>query len=260
MTRTGTIVMAAAVMTLMAGAARAETPAAGARPVRLAQEAAELGLTAGVTAGLDGSLNLVATAGDLTVRKNVQADGRFVVEIARGRGDTIEIAGDAAGVRVRSGREAAVALRADRSDGFEDRARHVRTWLARSEAVQRLRQITAALDLQEAATPEALSLRVTGALVAELSGDVAAAQRFSRAVTARLGQRLRKAQSGGSGYQVTCWDTYSRMVNQAAYQLESCIASFAVYNPMRQICAAVWVLQVESAWFQFLSCSSFPLK
>lgn len=257
MTRTGAVVMAATAMTLIAGAARADTPAGKGRPV---QEAAELGLTAGVTAGLDGSLNVVATAGDLTVRKNVQADGRFVVEIARGNGDTIEIAGDAVGLRVRSGREAAVALQADRGAGFEERARHVRTWLARSEAVQRLRQITTALDLQDAATPEALSLRVTGALVAELSGDAAAAQRFSRAVTAKLAQRLRRAQSGGSGYQMTCWDTYSRMVNQAANQLESCIASFAVYNPMRQVCAAVWVLQVESAWFQFLSCSSFPLK
>lgn len=260
MTRTGAVVMAATVMTLIAGAARADTPSGKVRPVRLVQEAAELGLTAGVTAGLDGSLNVVATAGDLTVRKNVQADGRFLVEIARGNADRIEIAGDAAGLRVRSGREAAVALQAERGDGFEERARHVRTWLARSEAVQRLRQIATALDRQDAATPEGLSLRVTGALIAELSGDPAAAQRFSRAVTAKLAQRLRKVQSGGSGYQMTCWDVYSRMVNQAANELENCIASFAVYNPLRQICAAVWVIQVEAAWFQFLSCSSFPLK
>jgi hypothetical protein len=49
-------------------------------------------------------------------------------------------------------------------------------------------------------------------------------------------------------------------VLQASYQLESCIASFAVYNPLRQVCAAVWILQIESAWFQFLSCSAIPLK
>ena len=42
--------------------------------------------------------------------------------------------------------------------------------------------------------------------------------------------------------------------------LQSCLNSFAVYNPMRQVCAFIWTLQVESAWFQFLSCSSFPVK
>ena len=69
--------------------------------------------------------------------------------------------------------------------------------------------------------------------------------------------RLRKAQAG---HTPSCWDTYQRLVVAAANALQSCLASFAVYNPMRNACAFVWTLQVESAWFQFLSCSSFPMK
>ncbi len=67
-------------------------------------------------------------------------------------------------------------------------------------------------------------------------------------------------QSAGAGTRPSCWDIYQRLVVAAANALESCLASFAVYNPLRQACAFVWTLQVESAWFQFLSCSSFPMK
>ena len=91
--------------------------------------------------------------------------------------------------------------------------------------------------------------------LAELLGDPGAARRFGQSV-AGGGGALRKVQQ----YTQSCWDVYQRLVLQASYQLESCIASFAVYNPLRQVCAAVWILQVESAWFQFLSCSAIPLK
>jgi hypothetical protein len=247
--------MMTAAMTLASMSVRAGTGGVPA-PARGLPQAAELGLTAGVLAGPDGSLEVVATAGDLSVRKAVYADGRFTLRIARGADDSIEIVGEPAGLRVRAGRDAAVWLRTDAGPGHEDRARHVRTSLARSEAVHRLRQIATALDLDDAATPEALSLRITGALLAELSGDTAAAQRFSRTVTAQLSRRLRKAQTSST----SCWDTYQALVNQAANELASCLASFAIYNPARNLCSFVWVLQVESAWFSFLACSSFPVK
>ena len=67
-------------------------------------------------------------------------------------------------------------LRADRDSDYDGKARRVRGWLARSDAVQRFRQINEALEQQDAVSPEALSLRVTGALLAELLGDPGAAQ------------------------------------------------------------------------------------
>lgn len=227
------------------------------RPVRLVQDLPDLGLSSGVTMETDGGLVVTATAGDLTVRKQVYADGRFVVRVATRGDDRLLISGAADGMRVSYGSAGVISLQADRDGDYEIRAGRVRGWLARSAAVQRFRQINEALEQQDAISPEALSLRVTGALLAELLGDPGAAQRLGRSITARLGQRVRKAQAG---HTPSCWGIYERLVVAAADALQSCLASFAVYNPMRQACSLVWVLQVESAWFQFLSCSSFPMK
>lgn len=235
-------------------------PAAPFRQVRLLQDAAELGLTAGVTPEVDGSVVVTANAGALTVRKRVHADGRFTVRLSHGDQDRLVIVGDPNGVRVAYGNEPVVELRPASDADYERHARTVRKWLAESGAVHQFRQVVAALDRHEARGAEALSLRVTGALIAELMGDPGAAQRLSESLSRKVTRRLRPAQSGGTGYGMTCYDIYERMVVNAANTLESCIASFAVYNPLRQICAAVWVLQVESAWFQFLACSSFPVK
>ena len=240
-----------------AGGAAAMPPERAVRPVRLLQDLPELGLSAGVRMETDGGLAVTATAGELTVRKQVYADGRFVVRVATRGEDRLLISGTANGLTVAYGRDASVDLHADRDSDYDGKARRVRGWLARSDAVQRFRQINEALERQDAVSPEALSLRVTGALLAELLGDPGAAQRLSRSITARLSHGFRKAQAG---HTPSCWDTYQRLVVAAANALESCLNSFAVYNPMRNVCAFVWTLQVESAWFQFLSCSSFPMK
>lgn len=247
---------------LLASLGAEETLAADAelRTVRQVQALPELGLSAGVTMETDGALVVSATAGDLAVTKRVYADGRFVVRLAKAGADSVLIRGGVAGVTVSAGSDAAVELRAEADAEWPGKARRVRGWLAQSDAVMHFRQISEALEQQDLTSPEALSLRVTGALVAELLGDPGASQRLSRAITARLALRLRKALSTGSESTGSCWDRYAALVNQAADQLISCYGSFAVYNPYRQVCSFIWTLQVESAWFQFLSCSSFPLN
>jgi hypothetical protein len=228
------------------------------RPIRVVQDVPEIGLSTGVTMESDGGLAVTATAGDLTVRKQVYADGRFVVRVATQGEDRLLISGAPNGLKVAYGAAAAVELSAERDLEYEGKARRVRGWLAQSNAVQRFRHINEVLEQQDALAPELLSLRVTGALVAELLGDPGAARRLSRSMTGRLPHRLRKVQNGYTSS--SCWDTYQRLVVAAAASLESCINSFAVYNPLRQVCAFIWTLQVESAWFQFLSCSSIPMK
>ena len=242
---------------VMASGAMATPMGKALRPVGPVQDLPELGLSAGITMEADGGLAVTATAGDLTVRKQVYADGRFEVRVVTRGEDRLLISGTPNGLRVGYGAEAAVNLRADHDSEHEAKARRVRGWLARSDAVQRFRQINEALERQEAMSPEALSLRVTGALLSELLGDPGASQRLSRSLTGKFMHRLRNVQAG---HTPSCWDTYQRLVVAAANALESCLASFAVYNPLRNACAFVWTLQVESAWFQFLSCSSFPVK
>ena len=228
------------------------------RAVRV-RDVPELGLTLEVTADTDGSLVLRGTAGELTVQKRVYADGSYAVRIGHGSDDEVVISGTSAGTKVTvAGQQAE--LRAADDPRYEAQARRVRGWLARSGAAQRFRQLAAALDHEDLTSPEAIGLRITGAVLAELTGDPGAARRFNRSMLARSAAGLRKVQSGGSGYTMSCWDRYHRLVVQAANQLESCLNSFSTFNPTRQLCVFVWTMQVESAWFQFLACSSFPLK
>lgn len=222
--------------------------------IRAAQHDTELGLTTQTAAASDGALVVTAQAAGLTIDKRVYSDGRFDVRIATGKADHVVIAADAEGIRVAAAHGETIRLDPSGDTEYEPRLRRVRGWLAASAAVGQFRQLVDALDRRGGRDPEALSLRATGALVAELLGDPGAARRFGERVAG--GAAYRKVQQ----YTYSCFDIYQRLVLQASYQLESCIASFAVYNPLRQVCAAVWVLQVESAWFQFLSCSAIPLK
>jgi hypothetical protein len=244
-----------AVLVIAAAGPAAAGPDPQLRPVRAVQNDTELGLTTSTALASDGALVVSAQAAGLTVDKRIYSDGRFDVRIAIGRSDRVVIAADPDGISVATAREATVRLNPAGGEADSETTHRVRGWLAASQAVGRFRQLVDALERRGARDPEGLSLRATGALVAELLGDPGAARRFGQSV-AGSGAALRKVQQ----YTQSCWDVYQRLVLQASYQLESCIASFAVYNPLRQVCAAVWILQVESAWFQFLSCSAIPLK
>jgi hypothetical protein len=248
------VIMGVLLVSVTAGAAVAAAEPHP-RAVRAVQQDAELGLTTQTAVASDGALVVTAQAAGLTIDKRVYSDGRFDVRIAFGTNDRVVIAADVDGISVATAHEATIRLNPAGDMEYEPRARRVREWLAASAAVGRFRQLVDALERRGGRDPEALSLRATGALVAELLGDPGAARRFGERV-AGGGAGFRKAQQ----YTQSCWDIYQRLVLQASYQLESCIASFAVYNPLRQVCAAVWILQIESAWFQFLSCSAIPLK
>ena len=236
----------------LAGIGTAE--AQSTKTARLAQAVPDLGLTISVAADNDGSLVLSATAGELTVHKRVFADGTYAVRIRRGAADEVVISATPGRTKVVAG-GAVTDLRGDGGATFERHARRVREALPRSEAIQHFRQIAAALDKQDDVSPEALGLRITGAVVAGLAGDPAAARRFSQTMLGRRGLRVRTVQTGS-----TCFDRYQAIVTTAARQLETCLGSFNPFNPMRNLCVFVWTMQVESAWFQFLACSSVPLK
>jgi hypothetical protein len=47
---------------------------------------------------------------------------------------------------------------------------------------------------------------------------------------------------------------------KAAADLEACLNPISMWNPMRNVCAFVWTIQVEGLWFAYLSCCSVPLK
>ena len=71
------VVIGAGVLAVATASGATATPMGKAlRPVGPVQDLPELGLSAGITMDDDGGLAVTATAGDLTVRKQVYADGR----------------------------------------------------------------------------------------------------------------------------------------------------------------------------------------
>jgi hypothetical protein len=242
-------------LVVTAASAAAEPGTTQARLARSAQDAAELGLTTAISAAADGALVVSAQAGLLTVDKRVYSDGRFEVRLGYGRSDRVVISGEADGVRVATGRDGAVRLRPNADAESDVKGRRARGWLAASVAVERFRQLVDALERQDVRTAEAVSLRATGALVAELFGDPGAARRLGRALAERSVDFRVVGQLNNP-----CWTAYSKQVLQASYELESCSATYYAFNPLRAGCAFIWTLQVESAWFQFLGCSAVPLR
>jgi len=219
---------------------------------KVAQVAArpELGLTVAVSSTADGGLLLSATAGDLSFRKVVYADGHYQAQIEQAR-DRVAIAGSEGRITVTYGSKS-LTLSADQD---EQQPSRVRALLVSSPALRLFRRLTAELEASGDTSPEVLGLRVTGAVVSQIDGDDGAVRRLGRELRMKFSAGFKKARLRAS-----CYDAYQDLVVRAAAQMEQCMGQFSVWNPMRQVCAGVWTLQVESAWFSFLSCSAIPLK
>jgi hypothetical protein len=237
------------------GTAAARTPAQGSaptplQPIKQVSGRAELGLTVSVSTTNDGALLLSATAGDLSFRKVVYADGRYQAQIEQGR-DRIAFAGSEGRMVVTYGSKS-LTLSADQD---EQQPARVRALIVSSPALRQFRRLAAQLEATGDVSPEVLGLRVTGAVVSEVDGDEGAVRRLSRELRAKFTAGMKKVRLRAS-----CYETYEALVVHAAVMMEQCMGQFGVWNPMRQVCAGVWTLQVESAWFSFLSCSAIPLK
>jgi hypothetical protein len=251
----GVVTQAMIVAIVGGGTAAARTPAQGlppmhVKPIKQVSGRAELGLTVSVSSTDDDGVLLSATAGDLVFRKVVYADGRDHAQIEQGR-DRIAFAGSA-GRQVVTYGSRSLTLSADQDDQQPAR---VRALIVSSPALRQFRRLIAQLEATGDVSPEILGLRVTGAVVSEVDGDEGAVRRLSRELRTRFSASMKEVRLRAS-----CYDSYQALVVQAAAQMEQCMGQFSVWNPMRQVCAGVWTLQVESAWFSFLSCSAIPLK
>jgi hypothetical protein len=127
--------------------------------------------------------------------------------------------------------------------------------LASSTAVRAFRTLANALEETGSDAPERMGVRLTGALVGQLDGDLGAVRRLSRELRAKYAGPERRV-----ALRADCWAIYQAAVVKAASDYEQCLNPFSYWNPMRQACSFVWVVQVEGLWFAYLSCSSFPLS
>jgi hypothetical protein len=208
-------------------------------------------LVLNVSASNDGGLLLSATTPDLSFRKVVYSDGRYTMQIEHGR-DRLVVSGSSDGVVVTRGTKSITYSpeRNDPSQGVD-----IRRLLLDSPAAAAFRALAADLDTAKGDGMEVLGLRISGAVLGELDGDVGATRRLGRDLLTKLGAGLRAASSTTQD----CWAVYEREVTRASWDLQFCMQGFAPWNPMRQACAFAWAVRVEGLWFGYLACVSFPV-
>ena len=209
---------------------------------------AELRLRGRAAGGLQASL--VWT--DLDVTKVVQANGDFHARVAA-RDDVLVVVRTGARLRVtRNGQSATVQL--DRVD--EDGLDLAQAVLAGSRAVRAFRGVQQHLADEARESAPGIAIDRLEALLAILQGETTALDR--RAPQVRDGAwRVSRVACGA---EPSCFSEYEGEVTLAWDDYSQCIYDVRWYPGMQELCAFTWLLRVESAWFRFIGCSSFPLK
>ncbi len=200
------------------------------------------------------------TAHGVTIRKVVEADGRFQMQIQAGA-DQVILAYDPGVLTVsRNDRTAVVHLANPDEEAFDQ----ARTMLAESKAVRQFRAMAYGLSAAESSSPAGASLQVTATFLSLLDGDIGAAERLvnrgARRGPGPLAGFAIKGSDEEERLDQTCYARYRDEVVAAWSDFEGCCLSFGYWQPMVQLCAFEWALRVESAWFGFLGCSSIPVK
>jgi len=206
---------------------------------------AEITFHASVTQ--DGGIQVEGRGGEFVFRKKSRANGQFTLDL-EGPGDKVGINVTEDSVTVTRGRRrVALSLGMLNERELDD----VRVMLAGSGAVRLARIAAAAVQESDDDSAAAVSLLISDALVGMLSGDPGAPGRVARHLARHGRAGIRRAAT------TDCYGEWERRVLTASYDWESCAGAFSVWNPIRNVCAFRWTLQVESYWFTFISCTGF---
>jgi hypothetical protein len=199
-----------------------------------------------------GGLQATLVWTDLDVVKVVQANGDFHARLAA-RQDVLVIVRTGSRLRVtRNGQTGVVSM--DRAD--EDGLDLVQAVLAGSHAARAFRAVHRQLTDDARASAPGVALDSLDALLALLQGEPAALDRRApdaRNAAWRVSRIVRRTEP-------TCYSAYEAEVISAWDDYSQCIYDVRWFPGMQEVCAFTWLLRVESAWFRFIACSSFPLK
>ncbi|MCX6551335.1 MAG: hypothetical protein NTY02_10095 [Acidobacteria bacterium] len=202
-----------------------------------------------LTGSASAALQVQVSWPEIEFRKVIQANGDYNVRM-RSRHDLVVMVRTGDRLRVtRNGRTATVSL-AQTDEAGLDQAQEV---LAGSRAVRAFRALEARLADETRESAPGIALETVDALLGILQGDTSILYRRR----ARLsGQLFRVASSGGNA----CFETYAIDVTASWDDLVRCIDEVSWFPGLQEGCALIWLLRVESSWFQFIGCSSIPLK
>ncbi|MEW5981909.1 MAG: hypothetical protein AB1806_06010 [Acidobacteriota bacterium] len=203
----------------------------------------------------NGAVGLKAVAGGLEVTKVVTPAGTFDLRLTT-PDDAVRIVVNRNRLSVSRGRKKA-ALDADAVDDLS--LPRIQVVLAGSSAVRQFRQIYAALHDETRGRPEGAALGLVEALIGWLQGDVEAIRRTGLRAPGGSPRTL-SALSAEGGEELSCYEKWEGEVIDAWDDYEACVLSFQWWNPAREVCAFLWVIRVESAWFSLIGCSAIPIK
>ena len=206
-------------------------------------------MTFSTTTTRDGAIEVDAHGGNLQFRKRVRSNGSYTLNLDTPR-DSVTMAFGEHTITITRGRKTIALAFATASDDDYDNAHRL---LADSGAARLLRTAAANVEETEDDSPETAALLMADAVVGLLTGDTSAPRRVARHLTRHVRALVRPAMM-----QVDCYTSWEHRVLTASYDWEACESDFSVWNPIRHLCAARWLLQAESYWFTFLACSGIP--
>lgn len=226
---------------------------------------APTGLVLSTARHASGAVTYRASGRGLEVEKTLAPTGAFSLSLGYAA-DRVELSGSAAFLKV-SRQGQAIDLRpVDPEEAAVERAAIL---LAGSPAIRLFRVALGRMAASTLASEPGLALQFGDALLRVIQDDapggVALARRHAGQATAdnQAGVRVVSltggAVSGEAGGEESCFQAWKRQVMEAWVEYEACYHDFSWYSGGRLACAFLWVIEVESAWFKMLSCSSVKI-
>jgi hypothetical protein len=190
--------------------------------------------------GADGSMVLSAVSANVSLRKQVYADGRTTSLLERGR-DRVRITTRPSTILLARGARTQLLHIGNPTEEQLARARRL---LSASPAIRALRLLATAFDEGSPITMEMLAVRVSMGLVAQLDGDPSALHRLSRELHAQF-----RAPRDSPHFSPSPWLIYGDIVTRTTGDLEARLSSCGYWNPSRITYAFLWAQEIEAAWF-----------
>jgi hypothetical protein len=194
----------------------------------------------------DGAVAVVGKSGDLQITKTVHQDGNLVLDLTTDK-DHVAITASGQGTTVTRGKTTIVLSRSGTS---ETKSESVRRLLADSKAVLQFRRVSAALIDTEDRSAPGLAMVVGDAVVGQLTGDVGAARRAAQHLAHKGADMARPA-----SLRPECFQQMEMDMMYALNDYAACLGSVWGNIFWEDLCAWRWILEAESYWFQFVSCS-----
>ena len=196
-----------------------------------------------------GGVEVSGRSGELQVKKTVQSSGDSVLELSTPHDSvTFTVTGQSTGV-TRGG----VTVELKRNAPASDEGDRIRRLLADSRAMLRFRAVNAALLEADDRSPASLAFITSDAVAGLLTGDVGAPRRIAQFMARRGLSKVRRA-----GMAIDCYTLMEIRFTDAWTDYVGCVASvLSGFTYWQDLCAYRWVLQSESYWFNFISCTGF---